>query len=229
MNTPSASRAEPVLVWDLPVRIFHWLLAASFAGAWLTAESESWRLVHVTLGYTMLALVALRIVWGFAGTRHARFADFVKGPSAVVAYVKSIVARRPAHFVGHNPAGAIAILALLALTLVVGATGYGAYSDAGHWLEEVHEAAANTMLAVVIVHIAGVVIGSIVHRENLVRAMFTGRKQGQASDAIPSVRWGAAVALLAVVAGLWWFQSQQGALQPPPSASRHGEAKEADD
>lgn len=229
MNTPSASRAEQVLVWDLPVRIFHWLMVASFAGAWLTAESESWRLVHVTLGYTMLALVALRIVWGFAGTRHARFADFVKRPSAVVAYLKSIAARRPAHFAGHNPAGALAIVALLALTLVVGATGYGAYSDAGRWLEEVHEGAANTMLVVIFIHVAGVLIGSMLHRENLVRAMFTGRKQGEASDAIPSARWGAALALLAVVAGLWWFQSQQGALHPPPSATRQGEARDADD
>lgn len=229
MNTPSASRAErQVLVWDLPVRIFHWLMVACFAGAWLTAESESWRLVHVTLGYTMLALVALRIVWGFAGTRHARFSDFVRGPSAVVAYLKSIVAGRPAHFVGHNPAGAVAILALLALTLLVGATGYGAYNGAD-WLEEVHEGAANTMLAVIFVHVAGVVIGSLLHRENLVRAMFTGRKQGQSSDAIPSARWGAAVALLAVVAGLWWFQSQQGALPAPVSASRHGETHDDDD
>ena len=79
MNTTSASRAEPraVLVWDAPLRVFHWLLALCFAGAWLTADSESWRLLHVTLGYTMAGLVAFRVLWGFVGPRHARFADFV--------------------------------------------------------------------------------------------------------------------------------------------------------
>lgn len=177
MNATSASRADRILVWDLPVRMFHWLMVACFAGAWLTAESESWRLAHVALGYTMAALVAFRIVWGFVGTRHARFADFVKGPSAVADYVKGLLAGRPAHVVGHNPAGAVAILALLALTLVVGATGYATYNDlGGHWLEEGHEVAAGFMLGVVVVHLAGVVVGSIAHRENLVRAMITGRK-----------------------------------------------------
>jgi len=179
---PSGSRAESsaerVLVWDLPVRIFHWTLVASFAGAWLTAESESWRLVHVTLGYTVAALVAFRIVWGFAGTRYARFAEFVKGPSAVVAYVKSMLAGRPTHFVGHNPAGAIAIVALLALAALVSLTGWAMYEEiGGKALEELHEGLASTMLGVAIVHVAGVVIGSFMHRENLVRAMFTGRKR----------------------------------------------------
>lgn len=230
MNTPSASRAERVLVWDLPVRIFHWALVASFAGAWLTAESEQWRLVHVTLGYTVAALVAFRIVWGFVGTRYARFSEFVKGPSAVLAYVKSMIARKPAHFVGHNPAGAIAIVALLAMAALVTATGYATYNEiGGEWLEDAHEALANTMLAVAFVHVAGVVVGSFMHRENLVRAMFTGRKAGTAADAIASPRWGAALAVLAIVTGVWWFQSQQGAANAPASGGHRAEAHEQDD
>jgi cytochrome b len=231
MNTASESRAERVLVWDLPVRIFHWLMVACFAGAWLTAESEAWRLMHVTLGYTMAGLVAFRIVWGLVGTRYARFADFVKGPSAVLAYVKSIFAGRPQHFTGHNPAGAVAIVALLALTLVVVATGYANYNEmGGEWLEEAHEAAANLMLGIVFVHLAGVAIGSLVHRENLVRAMITGRKDGAASDGLSSPRRGWALALLAMVAGVWWFQSQQGPLDAPATAApERGEAHEHDD
>ena len=230
MNATSESRAERVLVWDLPVRIFHWLTVASFAGAWLTAESESWRLVHVTLGYTMAALVAFRIVWGFAGTRHARFASFVKGPSAVIAYVKSMFAGRPLHFIGHNPAGAVAIVALLALAVLVTATGYASYSEVGgEWLEEAHEAAANAMFAVVIVHLAGVAIGSMVHGENLVRPMFTGRKNGAPRDAISSPRWGSALVLLALVTGVWWFQSQEGALIPPAANAHRTAAPEDDD
>ena len=225
MNTPSASRAERVLVWDLPVRIFHWTLVASFAGAWLTAESESWRLVHVTLGYTVAALVAFRIVWGFAGTRYARFSDFVKGPSSVIAYVKSMLGGKPTHFVGHNPAGAIAIVALLVLAALVSATGWAMYEEiGGKWLEELHEGAANTMLAVAIVHVAGVVVGSIMHRENLVRSMITGRKEGTSADAIRSPRWGTAFVLLALVTGVWWYQSTLGAIDAPARAAhQHSE------
>src|SRR6516162_5168079 len=104
MNTASASPAESsgempepasgirrVLVWDAPVRVFHWLMVFSFAGAYLTAESERWRLVHVTLGYTMVGLVAFRIVWGLVGTRYARFSNFVRGPAAIANYVRGLV------------------------------------------------------------------------------------------------------------------------------------------
>ncbi|HET7525957.1 MAG TPA: cytochrome b/b6 domain-containing protein, partial [Burkholderiaceae bacterium] len=120
MNIASASRADerpgpvkPVLVWDAPVRVFHWLMVLSFAGAYLTAESERWRLLHVTLGYTMAGLLAFRIVWGLIGTRHARFASFVRGRAAVMRYLRSLLGGRPEHHAGHNPAGAWAIVALL--------------------------------------------------------------------------------------------------------------------
>jgi cytochrome b len=204
-----------ILVWDLPVRIFHWLLAASFAGAWLTGESEAWRSLHVTLGYTMAALVAFRIAWGFVGTRYARFTEFVKGPSAVNEYAKSIFAGRPSHFVGHNPAGAVAIVALMALTLMVVATGYAYIVLGGEWLEDTHEWAANTMLTIVAIHIVGVLAGSIVDRENLVWAMITGRKIGPSQSGIRSQRWGAALVLLGIVAGVWWLDWKEGPLTPP--------------
>ena len=109
MNTDN--RTPSTLVWDVPVRVFHWLLVLCFAGAWLTAESEHWRLVHVTLGYTMAGLVAFRVLWGLVGTRYARFASFVRGPSAVLGYLKSLIGRHPEHHTGHNPAGALAIVA----------------------------------------------------------------------------------------------------------------------
>ena len=129
MNTVSASPAERprTLVWDAPVRVFHWLLAACFAVAWLSAESERWQLLHITAGYTMAGLVVFRILWGLVGTRHARFSDFVRGPRAVAAYLKSLLRGRPEHHAGHNPAGALAILALLALALLTVATGWANY------------------------------------------------------------------------------------------------------
>jgi cytochrome b len=169
---------ERILVWDLPTRLFHWLLAASFAGAWLTSDSERWINVHVTLGYTFAGLIAFRLVWGFVGSRYARFSSFVAGPGAVKRYLGSILAFRPEHHAGHNPAGGWAVLALLGLGAITALTGYAAYNDAGgEWLEELHEGAASAMLALVFVHIGAVLFSSLVHRENLVRAMLSGFKR----------------------------------------------------
>jgi cytochrome b len=176
MENPLMSKTK-IRVWDLPTRVFHWLLALSFAGAWLTAESERLRDVHVAFGYTMLGLVAFRLVWGLIGTRYARFGSFAYGPRAVVIYVKSLFTRSPQHYLGHNPAGSWAIYALLALAVLAGATGYATYNDVGgHAMEEVHEAMANGLLALVMVHIAGVAASSLLHGENLVRSMITGYK-----------------------------------------------------
>jgi cytochrome b len=196
-----------VLVWDAPVRVFHWLMVLSFAGAYLSAESERWRLVHVTLGYTMTGLVAFRVLWGFVGTRHARFASFVRGPATVVRYLRGLVGGRPEQGAGHNPAGAMAIIALLGMTLVVTATGWATYNDVGGgWREELHEGAANVMLSIVGVHIAGVLIGSWLHRDNLVRAMVTGRKLARPQDALRSAWRSVAVLMLAAVLAFWCSQ-----------------------
>ena len=166
-----------IFVWDPAVRAFHWLLAVSFLGAFLTAESERYRDVHVALGYTVLSLVAFRLAWGLVGTRYARFWSFAFGPRSVLTYLKSLLTGSPQHYLGHNPAGSWAIYALLALSLLAGASGYAVYeSVGGHWIEEVHEAFANLLLAAVAVHLAGVVVSSLLHRENLVRSMLTGYK-----------------------------------------------------
>ena len=126
----------PILVWDLPTRWFHWLLALSFAGAWLTAESERYSDLHVMLGYTLLGLIAFRLVWGFVGPRYARFADFTYAPATVVRYVKSLFSGQPKHYLGHNPAGAVAIFLLLALGIASGVSGWMTYNEiGGEWLE----------------------------------------------------------------------------------------------
>lgn len=192
------------LVWDLPLRIFHWLLAASFVGAYVTSESERWRDVHAVLGYTMLALVAFRIVWGLVGTRYARFSAWPLSPSRACAYLRSLLAGRPQHHVGHNPAGSVAIYMLLALVVAAALTGLAAFNEAGgEWVGELHEGLANTLLAIVIVHIAGVFVGSLAHRENLVGAMLTGRKQVQRGSGIAGPRPFVAALLVALVLGLW--------------------------
>jgi cytochrome b len=198
-----------ILVWDAPVRVFHWLMVACFAAAYLTAETERWRLLHVTAGYTMAGLVAFRLLWGLMGTRHARFASFVRGPQAVVRYLKSLVTGHPEHHVGHNPAGAVAIVLLLGLTLVSTATGHAIYNELGpEVLEELHEFAGNAMLAVVIGHVAGVVLSSRLHGENLVWSMISGYKTGPAADGVRSAWRSLAALMLVAVLGFWAWQWQ---------------------
>ena len=167
-----------VFVWDLPVRLFHWLLAGAFTGALLTAESERIRVTHVRLGYAIAGLVLFRIVWGFAGNRYARFSSFVTGPSAVWRYLRAVPTASAEHHIGHNPAGAAVILGLLSLALATGLAGWLGYEElAGEWVTEVHELSAYAMLALVGMHVAGVLLASLRHRENLVAAMVTGWKR----------------------------------------------------
>lgn len=223
-SRPEAAARPPVdgkiLVWDFPLRVFHWVLVASFFGAWLSAESEQWELLHVTLGYTVLGLVLFRLVWGVLGTRYARFSSFVRGPSAVGRYLRSLLRSKPEHYIGHNPAGAVAILALLLLGLAVGVSGWATYATAGgEAFEEVHDVLATIMLVVAGVHIAAVLAASWLHRENLVGAMFTGRKRGRPQDGIRRSWLGLGLLLLAAVLGFCWWQ-----LSHPAQGLAHPEA-----
>jgi cytochrome b len=207
-GAPDARTARlRILVWDAPVRIFHWLMVLCFAGAYLTAENDSLRLVHVTLGYTMGGLVAFRLVWGLVGSRYARFSDFVRGPAAVGRYLRSLFAGRPEHHIGHNPAGALGIITLLGATVLLVATGWATDNHVGgDPTEELHEAVANIMLVLVMLHVVAVLASSWLHRENLIGAMLHGHKAGTADEAIRKPWRGVAAVLLAAVAGFWWWQ-----------------------
>lgn len=200
---------QKIRVWDWPVRLGHWLMVGGFCLAWLTAESETFRLVHVISGATVLGVATFRLPWGFIGSRYARFADFVRGPTAVKDYLSSILKREPAHHVGHNPAGGWAIVILLGLGILTSLVGWAMYNDiGGHLLEELHEGLATSMLIVVLIHLAGVFSGSLLHSENLVRAMLTGLKKGLPEEAIASARPLAAVLLLIWVALTAWLMSR---------------------
>jgi cytochrome b len=191
------------LVWDLPTRTFHWLLALSFAGAYVTAESERLRDLHMLLGYSAFGLVAFRLLWGVVGTRYARFTAFPLSPAAVAGYLKSLAKLSPRHYFGHNPAGSWAIVGMLLLIVGLGATGWAQAIEVGpEWLEDLHEGLANAMLAVVVVHVAAVLLSSALHRENLVRAMLTGYKPGE-GPAAAGTRWVVALLLLGVIGAFW--------------------------
>jgi len=193
-----------ILVWDLPTRVFHWLFALSFAAAYASSEDD-WLTFHVTFGYTVLALIAFRLLWGLAGTRYARFSSFAYGPARALAYLRSLVERRPEHHVGHNPAGSWAIYLLLALGTLTGALGFLTLNgpQGWKWLKEVHEVAGNVMLGLVGLHIAGVIAGSLAHRENLARSMVDGCKDGAPEQGIRGSVWVVGAVLLALVAGFW--------------------------
>jgi cytochrome b len=198
---------EKILVWDWPTRFGHWLMAASFIVAYATGDSEEWRLVHVMAGGALAGLVLFRLVWGLIGTRHARFAAFLRPPGAAGRYLASMLAGQAEHHAGHNPAGAWAIVALLGLGLLAAASGWPVYQEiGGEWLEEFHEAMVNAMLMVVLLHLAGVLIGSLAHRENLARAMLSGYKLGWPDEAIRATRlWVVPFLLASAGAAAWWF------------------------
>ncbi|NMG31908.1 cytochrome b/b6 domain-containing protein [Aromatoleum evansii] len=169
---------ERIRVWDLPVRVFHWGLVATFAIAWLTSEDAE--APHHWAGYVAFGLLAFRVAWGFVGSRHARFADFVPRPAELRAYVGKLVRGREPRHLGHNPAAAVMILFLMAMVALIGTTGWLMTTDWG-WgseaLEELHEGAVNATLLALVVHVAAAVFESLRHRENLVRAMITGYKR----------------------------------------------------
>ena len=169
-----------VRVWDRPVRLLHWTLAAAIALAWLTAEGNvSW---HERLGYVALAAVALRIVWGFAGSGHARFSDFVRSPRETLAYARSVLNGTEERHLGHNPLGGWMALLLWLLAAATGVTGWLYTTDSFFgeaWLDQLHEALAWAILAAVALHLAGVAFTSWRQRENLVRAMLGGHKRDE--------------------------------------------------
>jgi cytochrome b len=197
--------ATEITVWDPLVRLFHWTLVIAFTLAYFSQEGpfeellermdgEWLQAIHVWAGYTIAGLLLFRLVWGFAGPRHARFGDFVRGPRATLRYVKDVLILRAPRYLGHNPAGgAMAVILLLSLTITVvaGLMLYGADKGLGplagllldsseaaiHSIEEVHEFFANLTLLLVVGHLVGVIWESLLHRENLARAMITGRKR----------------------------------------------------
>ena len=179
------SNKKTILVWDFPIRVFHWLLVICFSGAWLTSESERLQMIHYAFGYSAIGLVLFRLVWGVIGTKYARFSQFVKGPKLMIVHARDLLSGNPHKDPGHNPVGGIVMVGLMLIILLIGLTGYLSVKEfLGDWVGEVHEAIASVALGLVIIHIAAAVIMSFIQKENLVRAMINGKKQGLLDQAI---------------------------------------------
>lgn len=214
-ETPAASgQTQTVLIWDLPVRIIHWSLLLAVVGAWLTRELEGdWFSWHTRFGYAVLVLALTRVLWGFLGTRHARFTQFVKGPKTVVDYLRGGTSST----VGHNPLGALMILAMLAMLLVQAVTGLFANDqvfetgplfgyvtiETSDRLTSLHKQLFDWIAAAIAVHVVAALFYLWIRRENLILPMITGRKTAAnvpEEDRISSSRLWLAI-LLAVIVG----------------------------
>jgi len=181
-----------VKVWDPLVRVFHWILAIAFFLAYLSEDDLL--TLHVWAGYTVGVAIVIRLLWGFIGTQHARFKDFVTPPKVALQYLKDTLAFKARRYIGHNPAGGFMIVLMIASLLITTFTGIAVYgagehagpmatlfvSNAKYWekfFEGIHEFFANLSMLLVVVHIGGVVIESLIHKENLVRSMINGHKR----------------------------------------------------
>lgn len=199
------SNEENIKVWDIGVRVFHWSLVFFFTLAYLTGDEESW--LHNWSGYAVTGLVMFRLLWGVVGTRYARFWNIIVSPARTIRYARSLLTRHPEHYTGHNPLGGWMVAALLVtigLTSWTGleleaAEGRGplamdvhifqpAYAngekehekereESNEFWEELHEFFADLTVLLIFIHIIGVLFSSVVHRENLVKAMVTGYKK----------------------------------------------------
>ncbi len=193
-----------VRIWDLPVRIGHWALAASVAIAWLTAEQEAWRRVHIVAGGVAGAVVLFRLLWGFVGSRSARFRTFVRSPAAAIAELRGHLAGHAAPRATHTVIGGWAVIGLLGLALGAASTGVLNYRfDEIEALAELHEALAEGLLALIVVHLGGVMVMSLLERQNLPRSMLTGRATAPAGTEVRNHPL-AALTLIAWTTAIVW-------------------------
>lgn len=233
--TPSSSAPLPPpsrRIVDAPTRVFHWLLALSFAGAYLTAEGERWRLVHVTLGYSLAGLLGWRVLWGLLGPRHSRLAVLGRKLQGLPAWGRAALTGQVQWRQGQNLALALSVALLLGLIAPLALSGYGVYNDwSGEWLEELHEWLGNGLLALVLGHVALVLGISMVRRQNLARPMLTGRVEGAGPDVARHNHRVWALLLLLAVLGFWgyqWQQAPQGAAPAAGQAERPGPGHDED-
>ncbi|MDB6062211.1 MAG: cytochrome [Verrucomicrobiaceae bacterium] len=222
-DSKQSAAPKSFLVWDLPVRIFHWTLIVAIVAAYVTNKmGVAYFRYHVWCGYTVIVLVAFRIVWGIIGTRHARFWNFVRGPITTLRYARGLARGREQRYAGHNPLGALMVIALLVAVLVQAVTGlfgndeifnvgplYGYISNEfSLQLTSLHRQLFYWILGAIAIHVIAVLAHSLSKRENLIKAMITGHKPHHHvdhTDAVHSSRtWLAALLVVVFAVGLAW-------------------------
>ncbi len=233
MTNQAPTELRKVEVWDLPTRLFHWALLALVLVAWFTGEEEGQAaLIHRYAGEAIAGLIVFRVVWGFIGGEHARFADFAAGPSAIIAHLRDMFSRKPKRHLGHNPLGGVAVFLLLAITAAIVVTGLFAGGEnnagpfAGMWgldLAEAHDVLFRILQALVILHVLGVVVETIKTRDALVPAMITGIKRRASDEKGNDARRSSAVAfLVALLIGAFVSAALIAQPGPDPASSADG-------
>ena len=196
-------------VVDAPTRVMHALMALTLIGAYITADGERWRLLHVTLGYTLAGVGVARLLWGLFGPRPARLSSLWRRVSGAPAWLRSALGGRVDGRQAQNLLLAASVAALLAVIAPLTASGYVTYQDiGGEWLGELHETMGNAMLLIVLAHVALVLGFSLLRRRNLAAPMLTGRSAGPGPDLVKRPHTGVAALLLAAVLGFWAWQWQ---------------------
>ncbi|MDP2165509.1 MAG: cytochrome b/b6 domain-containing protein [Hydrogenophaga sp.] len=243
-STASTASAPRRLVTDAPTRMFHGLFALSFLGAYLTADGEHFRLLHVTLGYTMAGLLAFRVLYGLFGPRQAGLGLLWRKLTGLPAWLRSVRSAPSLSAIhwrqAQNLLMALAVFALLVMVLPLTLSGYGTYNDwgdvlGGDWLEEVHEFFGEAFLFVVLAHLALIAGLSLLRRKNQAAPMWSGRVDGPGPNLVQNNRvWLAALLLIAVLAyGAWeWQQSPNGLVSTQSIsglATGDGEDRDRDD
>ncbi len=204
-------------VVDAPTRMFHWLFALSFLGAYMTADGERWRLLHVTLGYTMAGLLAFRVIYGWVGPRPARLSLLLRKLGGWPQWVQSALSAVRGMGTGtvnwrqgQYLLMALAVVSLLALVLPLTLSGYATYNEwGGDWLEELHELVGNAFLLVVLGHLALIAAMSVLRRKNMAMPMISGRVEGRGPDLVSRNHAWLAAMLLAAVLAFWAWEWQQ--------------------
>ena len=211
-------------VVDATTRMLHWLMALSFIGAYLTADGERWRLVHVTLGYTLAGLLVCRVLWGLLGPRQARLSALLRKLQGLPAWLRSLptlnsaVMAKPAWRQGQNLLMALAVVLILGTIMPLTLSGYAVWEEwGGEWLEDMHEFFGNAMLALVLVHVGLIAMLSLLRRKNQALPMLTGRAAGAGPD-LAKRNYGILAAMVLVgVIGFWTWQWREA---PPNLATQ---------
>jgi len=218
---PNETSLRNTLIWDFPTRIFHWVLVIAFTAAWVTSENDRFLFHHVFAGYLLIGLLIFRLIWGMFGSRYARFRSFAYDWPSSTAYIKALITGNAARYIGHNPAGSYAIFAILVMILFVtvtgilvlgGEEGHGPLKgfvsyELGIQAKEFHEISVNLMLVLIFIHVCGVVLESLYHKENLIWSMISGRKATPRSEKDVALYALIAVIMLAIItsSGIYYF------------------------
>ena len=216
------------LVWDLPVRLFHWLLVIALVAQWVTAEMMDNAMdIHFYIGYFLLGLILFRVIWGIFGPRYARFSNFVKGPGETLNYARALAQKKPPGFTGHNPVGGLMVIATLLIVALQGVSGlfitddvfsngpyYGQVSQETEKLMSwLHHNLFNAIMAIAAIHIVAIVVYQRILKYDLVKPMLTGKKETSHQNGITSSKLVLALVIALLVAGfVYWLVF----MAPPP-------------